>query len=197
VKLAVALHPVNEANREREKANDGKRSRLRPQYMRALLAQGGGLVAPDANSTLRVTFGRVMGVDPRDGMRYLPQTTLQGVVEKATGEGEFNAPKRQLEAIKALRAGKKTPYFDAKLGDVPVDFMSDVDTTGGNSGSAVLNSQGELVGLLFDGTLETVASDFLFDTEKTRSIQVDSRYLLWVWDAVEGAKHLLDEVGIK
>jgi hypothetical protein len=197
VQLAVALYPVMEANREREKANDGKRSRLRPQYMRALLAQGGGLVPPDANSTLRVTFGRVMGVDPRDGMRYLPQTTLQGVVDKHTGEGEFDAPDRLLEAVKALRAGKKTPYFDAKLGDVPVDFMSDVDTTGGNSGSAVLNSQGELVGLLFDGTLETVASDFLFDTEKTRSIQVDSRYLLWVWDAVEGAKNLLDEVGIK
>lgn len=197
IQLAVALHPVMEANRERDKANDGKRSRLRPQYMRALLAQGGGLVPPDANSTLRVTFGRVMGVDPRDGMRYLPQTTLQGVVDKHTGEGEFDSPDRLLEAVKALRAGKKSPYFDEKLGDVPVDFMSDVDTTGGNSGSAVLNSQGELVGLLFDGTLETVASDFLFDTEKTRSIQVDSRYLLWVWDAVEGAKHLLDEVGIK
>ena len=197
VKLAAALYPVQEANREREKANDGKRSRLRPQYMRALLAQGGGLVAPDANSTLRVTFGRVMGVDPRDGMRYLPQTTLQGVVDKNTGGGEFNVPARQLEAIQALRAGKKTPYFDAKLGDVPVNFMSDVDTTGGNSGSAVLNSQGELVGLLFDGTLETVASDFLFETEKTRSIQVDTRYMLWTWDAVEGAKNLLDEVGIK
>jgi hypothetical protein len=197
VKLAVALHPVMEANRDRDKANDGKRSRLRPQYMRALLAQGGGLVPPDANSTLRVTFGRVLGVDPRDGMRYLPQTTLQGVVDKHTGEGEFNVPARELEAVKALRAGKTTPYFDAKLGDVPVDFMSDVDTTGGNSGSAVLNSQGELVGLLFDGTLETVASDFLFDTEKTRSIQVDSRYLLWTWDAVEGAKNLLDEIGIK
>ena len=165
--------------------------------MRALLAQAGGLVAPDANSTLRVTFGRVMGVDPRDGMRYLPQTTLQGVLDKHTGEGEFDAPARLLEAAKALRAGKKTPYFDEKLGDVPVDFMSDVDTTGGNSGSAVLNAKGELVGLLFDGTLETVASDFLFDTEKTRSIQVDSRYLLWVWDAVEGAKNLLDEVGIR
>ncbi|MBK9963584.1 MAG: S46 family peptidase [Holophagales bacterium] len=197
VQLAVALHPLSEANRELDKANSGKRTRIRPVYMRALLAQGGGLVAPDANSTLRVTFGRVQGVDPRDGMRYLPQTTLQGVVDKHTGEGEFNAPDRMLEAVKALRAGKKTPYFDPKLGDVPVDFMSDVDTTGGNSGSAVLNSQGELVGLLFDGTLETVASDFLFDTEKTRSIQVDSRYLLWNWDAVEGAKNLLDEVGIK
>ncbi len=197
VQLAVALHPMAEANRERAKANDGKRSLLRPRYMRALLAQGGGLVAPDANSTLRVTFGRVQGVDPRDGMRYLPQTTLQGVVDKHTGEGEFDSPARLLEAVKALRAGKKTPYFDEKLGDVPVNFMSDVDTTGGNSGSAVLNSQGELVGLLFDGTLETVASDFLFDTEKTRSIQVDSRYLLWVWSEVEGAKNLLDEVGIK
>lgn len=197
VQLAVALHPMAEANRERAKANDGKRSLLRPRYMRALLAQGGGLVAPDANSTLRVTFGRVQGVDPRDGMRYLPQTTLQGVVDKHTGEGEFDAPARLLGAVKALRAGKKTPYFDEKLGDVPVNFMSDVDTTGGNSGSAVLNSQGELVGLLFDGTLETVASDFLFDTEKTRSIQVDSRYLLWVWSEVEGAKNLLDEVGIK
>jgi hypothetical protein len=197
IQLAVALHPMMEANREREKANDGKRTRLRPQYMRALLAQRGGLVAPDANSTLRVTFGRVQGVDPRDGMRYLPQTTLQGAVDKHTGEGEFDAPDRMLEAVKALRAGKKSPYFDDKLGDVPIDFMSDVDTTGGNSGSAVLNSQGEFVGLLFDGTLETVASDFLFDTEKTRSIQVDSRYLLWTWDAVEGAKNLLDEVGIK
>jgi len=197
VKLAVALHPMAEAAREREKANEGKRSRLRPVYMRALLAQAGGLVAPDANSTLRVTFGRVMGVDPRDGMRYLPQTTLQGVLDKHTGEGEFDAPDSLLEAAKALRAGKKTPYFDEKLGDVPVDFMSDVDTTGGNSGSAVLNAKGELVGLLFDGTLETVASDFLFDTEKTRSIQVDSRYLLWVWDAVEGAKNLLDEAGVR
>ena len=197
LQLATALHPLMEANRETEKANDGKLSRLRPRYMRALLAQGGGLVAPDANSTLRVTFGRVMGVDPRDGLRYLPQTTLQGVVDKHTGEGEFNVPARELAAVKALRAGKKTPYLDEKLGDVPVDFLSDVDTTGVNSGSAVLDSQGELVGLLFDGTLETVASDFLFDTEKTRSIQVDTRYLLWTWDAVEGAKNLLDEIGIK
>ena len=196
-KCALRTASVIDQIREARKVREGKRWQVRPRYMKALLAKNGGLVAPDANSTLRVTFGRVMGVEPRDGMRYLPQTTLRGVVEKATGTGEFNAPSRQLEAIRALRAGKKTPYFDEKLGDVPVDFMSDVDTTGGNSGSAVLNSKGELVGLLFDGTLETVASDFLFDTEKTRSIQVDSRNLLWTWDAVEGAKNLLDEVGAK
>ena len=130
-------------------------------------------------------------------MRDPPQTTLQGAVDKHTGEGEFDAPDRMLEAVKALRAGEEDSLLRREAGDVPLDFMSDVDTTGGNSGSAVLNSQGEFVGLLFDGTLETVASDFLFDTEKTRSIQVDSRYLLWVWDAVEGAKNLLDEIGIK
>lgn len=197
IELAVALHSLDQAIRDKEKADDGKRTRLRPVYMRALLAQRGGLVAPDANSTLRVTFGRVQGVSPRDGLAYLPQTTLQGVVEKHTGKGEFNAPERLLAAIRALRAGKSTPYLDAKLGDVPIDFLSDVDTTGGNSGSAVLNGKGELVGLLFDGTFDTVASDFLFDTEKTRSIQVDTRYLLWTWSEVEGAKHLLHEVGIE
>jgi hypothetical protein len=165
--------------------------------MRALLAWQGGRVAPDANSTLRVTFGRVQGVEARDGLFFLPQTRLQGIVEKHTGEGEFNAPPRLLAAIAALHAGKRSPYFDAKLGDVPVDFLADVDTTGGNSGSAALNSKGELVGLLFDGTYGTVASDFLYDTERTRSILVDSRCLLWTWAEVEGADHLLAEVGLR
>ena len=197
IQLAVALFPLNQAIENREKEVEGKESRLRPVYMRALLAWKGGLVAPDANSTLRITFGRVQGVSPRDGLLYLPQTTLQGIVEKATGTGEFNAPARELEAIQALRAGKKTPYLDPKLNDVPVDFLSDVDTTGGNSGSAVLDAQGHLCGLLFDGTYDTVASDFLFDTVKTRSIQVDSRYMLWVMTQVDGARHLVKEMGIE
>jgi hypothetical protein len=138
----------------------------------------------------------VKAVEPRDGLLYLPQTTLAGIVEKATGTGEFNAPKAELEAIRALRAGKKSPYFDAKLNDVPVDFLSTVDTTGGNSGSATLNTAGELVGLLFDGTYDTVASDYLFDAEKTRSIHVDSRYMLWVMSNVDGATALLGEMGV-
>ncbi|HSM50725.1 MAG TPA: S46 family peptidase [Thermoanaerobaculia bacterium] len=197
LRLAVALHPFAERLREQEKERDGRASRLRPVYMRALLAKSGGLVAPDANATLRVTFGRVQGVDPRDGMRYTAQTRLQGIVEKHTGEGEFDAPERLLAAIAALRAGKETPYFDQKLGDVPVNYLADVDTTGGNSGSAALNAKGELVGLLFDGTYGTVASDLVFDTERTRSIVVDSRYLLWTWEEVENADHLLAEVGLR
>ncbi|HEX7578804.1 MAG TPA: S46 family peptidase, partial [Thermoanaerobaculia bacterium] len=194
VKLAIALHPLHEAVQEKEKSDAGKRSLLRPRYMRALLAKEGGLVAPDANSTLRVTYGTVKGVSPRDGMTYLPQTTLQGIVEKQTGTGEFDAPKAELDAIRALRGGKGSPYVDPKLKDVPVDYLSDVDSTGGNSGSATLNSKNQLVGLLFDGTFDTVASDFLFDREKTRSIHVDSRYLLWVMTQVDGATNVLEEM---
>ena len=197
LKLTAALYPLAESNRERTKARSGATYRLGPRYADALLARSGGLVAPDANSTLRVTFGEVKGVEARDGLLYLPQTTLRGITEKATGTGEFNAPKALLEAIQTLRAGKKSPYLDPKLGDVPVNFLSTVDTTGGNSGSATLNARGELVGLLFDGTYETVASDYLFDPVKTRSIHVDTRHMLWVMSEVDGASHLLSEMGIE
>jgi len=115
-------------------------------------------------------------------------------VEKHTGKGEFDAPKAELDAIQALRSGRKSPYVDPKRKDVPVDYLSDVDTTGGNSGSATLNSKNELVGLLFDGTFDTVASDFLFDREKTRSIHVDTRYLLWVMTEVDRATNVLEEM---
>ncbi len=193
--LAAALYPLQEANRNRQKERGGAAYRLAPRYAEAYLAWTGGLVSPDANSTLRVTYGTVKGVEPRDGMFYLPQTTLVGVLEKATGEGEFNAPKTELEAIRAVLAGQKTPYLDPKLHDVPVDFLSTVDTTGGNSGSATLNAKGELVGLLFDGTYDTVAADYLFDKVKTRSIHVDTRYLLWVLTEVDKATNLLQEMG--
>jgi hypothetical protein len=138
----------------------------------------------------------VKGVDARDGLFYKPQTGLAGIVEKQTGEGDFNAPSRQLDAIKAFLGGKKTPYVDLALKDVPVNFLSTVDTTGGNSGSPTLNAKGELVGLLFDGTYESVSSDYLFDEVKTRSIHVDSRYMLWNMTEVDGATNLLQEMGI-
>jgi S1-C subfamily serine protease len=133
-------------------------------------------------------------VDAKDGLFYKPQTTLAGIVQKHTGEGEFDAPDAELDAIKALRSGKKTPYLDAALGDVPVNILSTVDTTGGNSGSPTLNAKGELVGLLFDGTYESVASNYVFDPVGTRSIHVDSRYMLWTMAEVDKASNLLDEL---
>ncbi len=197
VALAKALFPLTESIREAGKNRAGAYARLRPRYMEALLARAGGLVAPDANSTLRVTYGQVKGVDARDGLFYKPHTTLEGITEKQTGEGDFNAPKNQLDAIKALHDGKKSPYMDPALKDVPVNFLSTVDTTGGNSGSPTLNGKGELVGLLFDGTYESVAFNFLFDKVKTRSIHVDSRYMLWNMTEVDGAANLLKEMGIE
>jgi hypothetical protein len=193
--LAAALYPLQEAIRNKDKEQNGANYRLGPRYAAALLAKNGGLVAPDANSTLRVTYGTVKGVEPRDGLFYLPQSTLEGILQKATGKGEFDAPRAELQAIEAVRAGKSTPYLDPKLHEVPVDFLSTVDTTGGNSGSATLNSRGELVGLLFDGTFDTVASDYLFDREKTRSIHVDTRNMLWVMTEVDKAFNLLQELG--
>ena len=195
IALAVALDPLWQANRERTKTRDGAYERLGARYAQAILEKSGGLTAPDANGTLRVTYGRILGVPARDGLIYSPQTTLAGVAEKATGKGEFNAPKKQLDAIAAMKAGKKTPYADPRLGNVPVNFLSTVDTTGGNSGSATLNAKGELCGLLFDGTFDTVASDYLYDAVRTRSIHVDSRYMLWTMSEVDGATNLLKEIG--
>jgi hypothetical protein len=196
IRLAAALEPLEDANREVAKNRSGAVSRLTPRYMEAMLAKAGGLVAPDANSTLRVTYGQIKGVDAKDGLYYMPQTTLAGIVQKNTGSGDFDAPKYQLDAIQAVHAGKKTPYLDPSLGDVPVNFLSTVDTTGGNSGSPTLNAKGELVGLLFDGTYESVASNFLFDAVTTRSIHVDTRYMLWNMSEVDGAAHLIAEMSI-
>lgn len=195
VDLALALSPFREELREVSKTRQGARYRLVPRYMKALLEKSGGLVAPDANGTLRVTYGRVLGVDSKDGLFFKPQSTLAGVLEKQTGTGDFDAPKRELDAIAALRAGKSTPYLDATLRDVPVNYLSTVDTTGGNSGSATLNAKGELCGLLFDGTYDTVVADILYDPVRTRSIHLDTRYMLWVMSDVDGARRLLDEIG--
>jgi hypothetical protein len=194
--LAAALYPLQDEIRQTAKQNSGLLARLTPIYAEAVLAQAGGLVSPDANGTLRVTYGTVKGVESRDGLFYLPHTTLRGVAQKATGTGEFNAPAAQLAAIKALRAGKTTPYYDARLRDVPVNYLSTVDTTGGNSGSATINARHELVGLLFDGTYDTVASDYFFDPVSTRSIHCDTRYMLWVMTEVDRADHLLKEMTI-
>ena len=196
--LAAALAPLDKQIRDADKTRAGAMSRLGPVYMQAMLDKAGGLVAPDANSTLRVTFGTVKGVSPQDGVFYLPQTTLQGVVAKVRpGSAEFDAPPALLAAAAKVLASGKGPFVDPKLADVPVNFLSDVDSTGGNSGSAVLNGKGKLVGLLFDGTYETIASDLLFDPVNTRSIQVDIRYVLWVASQVSGATRVLSELGIR
>jgi hypothetical protein len=199
VELALALHPLHQQNHEAEERRAGAASRLRPRYAKALLEKAGGLVSPDANSTLRVTFGQVKPLPAaRDGVDYRAFTTLEGIEQKHTGQSEFDAPDAQLSAVKDLHEGRKpSPFMAPELRDVPVDFLSTVDITGGNSGSPTLNARGEFVGLVFDGTYDTVASDFVFDPVRTRAIHADVRYMLWVISEVEGATHLLQEMGIQ
>jgi hypothetical protein len=166
---------------------------LKPKYIKALRAMKGVEIAPDANSTLRITYGTVRGYRPRpDADVYRPFTFLSGVVAKATGREPFDAPQALLDAAAAKKLG---PYVDAAQHDVPVDFLSDLHITGGNSGSATLNGKGELVGLAFDGNYEAMASDWVFTPSISRSIHVDIRYVLWVLDAVAHADNLLKELG--
>jgi hypothetical protein len=173
---------------------DGIISRLRPAWRRAVEAHAGQPIAPDANSTLRVSFAHVQGYSPRDGVWYQPQTTLSGVVEKDTGAEPFNAPPAILEAAKAKRYGQ---WKDPRLGDVPVDFLADADTTGGNSGSPVINGRGELVGVNFDRVWENVANDFGYNPAVGRNVNVDIRYLLWILDQVAHGDGLLRELGVR
>lgn len=192
IDFAASLAKLSLANEKRDDATAGAMLRIRPRYFEALREMKGGLLYPDANGTLRVTFGTVIGYTPRDAVAYAPQTTLKGVIEKDTGVEPFDSPKALLEAAKTSVAG----YVDPELADVPVNYLSTVDTTGGNSGSATLNAKGELCGLLFDGTYEGMAGDYFVDEATSRSIHADSQYMLWVMDAVDGAHNLLREMNV-
>lgn len=190
--LARALAPAAAERREADRAFDGATLRVRPLYMKQLEALAGGRLYPDANGTLRFTYGKVTGYTPRDGAVYKSQTTVAGVVAKATGDRPFDAPPALLEAARVIQPA----YLDAKLRSVPVDFLSTCDITGGNSGSATLNGKGEIVGLAFDGNWEGVVSDYLFDPATVRTIHVDAIYIRWVMDEVDHAHDLLREMGL-
>ena len=194
LKLAAALHPTYLALENEAKARGGDNLKHRPVYLAAVQAQRkqkGGFVYPDANLSLRITFGNVTGYVPRDGVAYTPFTTLEGLAAKATGTEPFDAPQVQLDAIKARRHGK---HADAALGTVPVNFLSDLDITGGNSGSPVLDARGRLVGLAFDGNWESVSSNWVFDPKMTRMIAVDSRYMMWVMEYAYPAPQFVKEL---
>jgi len=193
--LAFALDLELRSWKERDDRFKGAVERLRPRWQRAVIAHAGRPVAFDGNGTLRVSLAHVAGYAPRDAVRYEPQTTVRGVVEKHTGEEPFDAPK---ELLAAAPAAPQSRWADARLHDVPVGLLSDADTTGGNSGSPVLNGRGELVGVNFDRVWENVANDFGYNPDIARNVSVDIRYLLWLLETLQGdaAKPLLQEMGV-
>jgi Peptidase S46 len=198
IKAAVALHPSLLKQEAEEEELAGKIQESYASYMKAKIAfmnSKGQAIYPDANGTLRITFGKIAGRPyGADGTTWTAFTTVDGIAAKATGTGDFNAPAAQLAEIKARNFGE---YVHPQLKSVPVNFLATMDITGGNSGSAILNSKAELVGLVFDGTLDSIISDWRYNQANTRSIQVDARYILWQMQYVDHAKELLKELGMK
>jgi len=179
---------IYKAEEKRSDAWQGELLLVAPVYADAMRDVLGGLLAPDANSTLRITYGTVRGFKPAGP----PFTFASQILRKNTGKDPFDAPPAMTTAIAAKQFGS---YADVS-GELPVNFLSDLDTTGGNSGSAVLNDKGELVGVNFDSTIEGVAADVVFDGTIVRKIHVDVRYMLWVMDKIDGADHLIEEMGL-
>ncbi|KFZ39144.1 dipeptidyl-peptidase 7 [Shewanella mangrovi] len=196
IQFAVAMYDTREQLRNEQKQLTGDLMKVRPQYMEAIIAYNraqGKPVYADANSSLRVTYGNVKGYSPKDGMFAVPFTTLEGITQKDTGVEPFDAPKAELKLIKDKQYGD---LYVKSLDSVPVNFLSTVDTTGGNSGSPTMNGRAELVGLLFDGVYESIIGDWNYDDNSNRSIHLDSRYMLWVMKYVDHADNLLDEMVI-
>ncbi|QVY67375.1 S46 family peptidase [Polaribacter sp. Q13] len=181
----------NAINKEYQQKNEPILA-LQKTYMKALMeALPNARYFPDANSTLRVTYGQVRGYAPRDAVYYNPVSYLDGVIEKyIPGDYEFDVPKKLRELYKTKDYGQ---YADKK-GKVPVCFLGTNHTTGGNSGSPAIDAEGNLIGLNFDRVWEGTMSDMNYDPEICRNIMVDVRYVLFIVDKYAGATHLIDEM---
>lgn len=194
IEFARRLAPTFQQLRETTQRREGALSRLsallvdvKAQYLKTNFI-------PDANRTLRLTYGYIRGYSPADATYYSPITTLRGVIEKTTGTEPFITPQKIVELHKARDYGR---FKHLKLNDVPVALLYNTDTTGGNSGSPVINGSGELIGVNFDRPFEATINDYAWSESYSRSIAVDIRYVLWVTQKFAGATWLLEEMGVK
>ena len=191
--LMLDLYPEYLRLRDLDKAREGRLNALYGPLLEVKEQFQATSFIPDANGTLRFTSGRVRSYSPADAVVRTPISTLRGVIEKTTGVEPFITPQPVLEKYAAKEFGA---FVHPRLGEVPVAILYDTDTTGGNSGSPVLNARGDLVGVNFDRCFEATINDFAWNTNYSRSIGVDIRYVLWITGTVYGAEHLLDEMGI-
>ena len=176
-----------------EKIKDAER--LYENGIKAMAAETGKPMYPDANSTMRLTYGTVGGYNAADAVVYKYYTTTKGILQKEIpGDEEFDVPAKLKNAIVDKNYGA---YVDKKTGEMHVAFLSNTDITGGNSGSPIFNANGELLGLAFDGNWEAMSGDIVFEPDLQRTISVDVRYILFIMDKVGGAKRLIEELNIK
>jgi len=194
VTLAGAVNREMERFRLRKEKINGEMLLLEPQYFSALKNVMGDRILPDANRSLRFTYGRIEGYCLRDAVNYQPQTTLSGVIAKNTGAKPFDVPEKLIDLATRRDYGR---WLDPKLNDVPVAFLSTCDITGGNSGSPVLDARGEIVGCAFDGNWEALTNDWQYNPALTRTISVDIRYVLFVLDKYSSAGELIGELTLR
>ena len=192
VVVARGLAVERKLGQQRQRQRQGQTLDVGRRWIEAQEAFRGKSFYPDANSTLRVSIAEVQGYAPRDGLVALPQTTVAGLLQKEKGKEPFANPKALLAAAPDRL---KTRWVDKGLGDVPVCFLINGDTTGGNSGSPVIDGQGRLTGLNFDRVFEAVAGDFGWNADRSRNVVCDIRYVLWVVEAVFPSPRLLKELG--
>ncbi|MBI1807286.1 MAG: S46 family peptidase [Ignavibacteria bacterium] len=193
IKLAISLDKDNAQVQTQTAAFNGKIGMLRGKLLAAYMEWKGPDLYPDATRTLRLTYGEIKSYVPRDAVHYNFETMLGGVMEKETGEDPFIVPQKLHELWEKKDFGR---YADPLLHDVPVAFIGNLDITGGNSGSPVINGKGELIGVAFDGNWEAVVGDYLFQAPLNRSINVDTRYVLFLLDKFSNAQNILSEMVI-
>jgi hypothetical protein len=169
---------------------------LNRSYQGALLEKNAGKqMYPDANSTMRLTFGKVKAYNPKDAVSFKYYTTADGLLEKyKAGDEDFDLQPKVVELLKNKDFGQ---YADKELGNLVTCFITDNDITGGNSGSPVMNGNGEFIGIAFDGNWEAMSGDIAFDTRFKRTICADARYIFWVVDKVLGGAPLMKELDLK
>lgn len=170
------------------------KNRLDNLYLKALLSKNkGALIYPDANSTMRISYGQIQNYSPKDGITYNITTTIDGMMAKyQPGDDEFDLPQSLIDAY-----AKRDFRQYAENGTLNVGFISNNDITGGNSGSPVINGNGELIGVAFDGNWEAMSGDIAFDKEYKRTISLDIRFVLWCIDVLGGAKNIINELDIR
>ncbi|RZF62351.1 S46 family peptidase [Sphingobacterium corticibacterium] len=177
-----------------QKRREGMLNRLMGDYVAVKEQYQAKNFIPDANSTLRLTFGNIKGYSPNDATYMRPFTTIKGLIEKGnSGLAEYEYP----ESIKTAWLAKNFgAYLKKDLNDVPVNILYNMDTTGGNSGSPIMNAHGELIGVNFDRAYDATINDFAWSEDYSRSIGVDIRYVLWIADKIDNAQFILKEMGI-